>query len=69
MFLVKLCQVQLSDGNSDLPHHRHPHIPEKNMWTLEIFTVVEHSGRGWGMVGIDQATKREIMIASNYSLR
>ena len=30
-FLVKLCRVQLSDGNSDLPHQ--PHSPGKNMWT------------------------------------
>lgn len=32
-FLVKLCRVQLSDGNSDLPRHRQPHSPVKNMWT------------------------------------
>ena len=33
VFLVKLCQVPLSDGNSDLPRHRQPHSPVKNMWT------------------------------------
>ena len=33
VFLVKLCRVQLSDGNSDLPRHHQPHSPVKNMWT------------------------------------
>ena len=33
VFLVKLCRVQLSDGNSDLLRHRQPHSPVKNMWT------------------------------------
>lgn len=32
VFLVKLSLVQLSDGNSDLPSHRQPHNPVKNMW-------------------------------------
>ena len=52
VFLVKLCRVQFSDGNSDLPHHRQPHSPGKNMHVdlltgvtlLQLFTVVEHSG-------------------------